>query len=79
VLPGLKSGDHVKIRVSDRCAAHQREGSVRYTAAELIEEEAAILMAMDAADPRAVIPLSAADTESLSVDQAAAITALIRG
>lgn len=63
MLPGLKSGDHVKIRVSDPRAAHQREGSVRYTAAELIEEEA-------------VIPLNAADTESLSVDQAAAITAI---
>jgi conjugative relaxase-like TrwC/TraI family protein len=66
----------IAIRVTDPRAAHQREGTVRYTAAELIEEETAIIDVLGAADERAVIPIIGADTELLSADQAAAVTAI---
>jgi conjugative relaxase-like TrwC/TraI family protein len=66
--------DRVALRVDDERQPHQREGSVRYTAADLIAEEAAIIDLMGARDARAA--LAAVDIAGLSADQGAAITAI---
>jgi len=66
--------DGVALRIGDERAAHQREGSIRYTGAELITEERAIIEVMGRRDVRAALP--AVDTGGLSPDQARAITAI---
>lgn len=64
----------VLIPVTAERAPHQREGSVRYTAAELLAEERAIIDLTPARSARAVIPIRRDDTAELSPDQRAAIT-----
>lgn len=66
--------DDVALRIGDERAAHQREGSIRYTAADLVAEEHAIVELMGRRDPRAALP--SVDTAGLSPDQAWAITAI---
>ncbi|WP_260758346.1 MobF family relaxase [Mycobacterium sp. SMC-8] len=66
--------DEVLIAVTAERAPHQREGSVRYTAAELLAEERAIIDLTPARSQRAVIPIRRDDTAALSPDQRAAIT-----
>lgn len=66
--------DEVLIPVTAQRAPHQREGSVRYTAAELLAEERAIIDLTPARSARAVIPIRRDDTAALSPDQRAAIT-----
>ena len=66
--------DAVLIPVTAERAPHQREGSVRYTAAELLAEERAIIDLTPARSQRAVIPIRGDDTAALSPDQRAAIT-----
>ncbi|MBU8820679.1 relaxase domain-containing protein [Mycolicibacterium goodii] len=66
--------DEVLIPVTAQRAPHQREGSVRYTAAELLVEERAIIDLTPARSARAVIPIRRDDTAALSPDQRAAIT-----
>jgi conjugative relaxase-like TrwC/TraI family protein len=72
VIEGLV--DLIALRVDDERQPHQREGSVRYTAADLIAEEAAILELMGGRDRRAALPV--VDTAGLSADQGRAITAI---
>lgn len=66
--------DEVLIPVTAERAPHQREGSVRYTAAELLAEERAIIDLTPARSQRAVITIRRDDTAALSPDQRAAIT-----
>lgn len=66
--------DGVALRIGDERAAHEREGSIRYTAADLIAEERAIIELMGRRDSAAVLP--AVDTAGLSADQACAVTAV---
>lgn len=66
--------DGVALRIGDERAPHQREGSIRYTAADLIAEERTIIELMGRRDSAAVLP--AVDTTGLSADQARAITAI---
>ena len=66
--------DEVLIPVTAERAPHQREGSVRYTAAELLAEERAIVNLTPARSQRAVIPIRRDDTAALSPDQRAVIT-----
>ncbi len=66
--------DEVAVRIGDERMAHQREGSIRYTAADLIAEERAIVELMGRRDHRAALP--AVDTAGLSADQARAISAI---
>jgi conjugative relaxase-like TrwC/TraI family protein len=66
--------DDVALRIGDERAAHQREGSIRYTAADLVAEERAIVELMGRRDTRAALP--SVDTAGLSSDQARAITAI---
>lgn len=66
--------DDVALRIGDERAAHQREGSIRYTAADLVAEEQAIVELMGRRDTRAALP--SVDTAGLSPDQARAITAI---
>lgn len=64
----------VALRIGDERAAHQREGSIRYTAADLVAEEHTIVELMGHRDARAAVP--SVDTVGLSPDQARAITAI---
>lgn len=66
--------DDVALRIGDERQAHQREGSIRYTAADLIAEERAILDVMGRRHSAAVLP--SVDTTGLSADQARAVTAI---
>ncbi|WP_157894058.1 ATP-dependent DNA helicase, partial [Mycobacteroides abscessus] len=66
--------DEILIPVTAERAPHQREGSVRYTAAELLAEERAIIDLTPARSQRAVITIRRDDTAALSPDQRAAIT-----
>lgn len=66
--------DGVALRIGDQRAPHQREGSVRYTAADLIAEERAIIELMGRRDTRAA--LSGVDVRGLSAEQARVITAI---
>ncbi|WP_276046973.1 MobF family relaxase [Mycolicibacterium fortuitum] len=66
----------VLIPVTAQRAPYQREGSVRYTAAELLAEERAIIDLTPARSARAVIPIRRDDTAELSPDQRAAITSI---
>ncbi|OAN31245.1 MobF family relaxase [Mycolicibacterium iranicum] len=66
--------DDVALRIGDERAAHQREGSIRYTAADLVAEERAIIELMGRRNHAAVLP--AVDTVVLSPDQAKAVTAI---
>ncbi|WP_084247767.1 MobF family relaxase [Mycobacterium avium] len=66
--------DEVLIPVTAEREPHQREGSVRYTAAELLAEERAIIDLTPARSQRAVIPVRRDETAALSPDQRAAIT-----
>ena len=66
--------DDVALRIGDERAAHQREGSIRYTAADLVAEERAIIDVMGRRHSAAVLP--SADTTGLSADQARAVTAI---
>ncbi|RIT15046.1 AAA family ATPase [Mycobacteroides abscessus] len=66
--------DDVALRIGDERAAHQREGSIRYTAADLVTEEHTIVELMGRRDTRAALP--SVDTAGLSPDQARAITAI---
>ncbi|MBE5438387.1 MULTISPECIES: MobF family relaxase [Mycobacteriaceae] len=66
--------DDVALRIGDERAAHQREGSIRYTAADLVAEEHAIVELMGRRDTRAALP--SVDTAGLSPDQARAVTAI---
>ncbi|WP_193604122.1 MobF family relaxase [Mycobacteroides abscessus] len=66
--------DDVALRIGDERAAHQREGSIRYTAADLVAEERAIVELMGRRDTRAALP--SVDTAGLSPDQARAVTAI---
>ena len=66
--------DDVALRIGDERQAHQREGSIRYTAADLIAEERVIVELMGRGDSRAVLP--SVDTAGLSPDQARAVTAI---
>lgn len=66
--------DDVALRIGDERAAHQREGSIRYTAADLVAEEHTIVELMGRRDARAAVP--SVDTAGLSPDQARAITAI---
>lgn len=66
--------EDVALRIGDERAAHQREGSIRYTAADLVVEEHAIVELMGRRDTRAALPL--VDTAGLSPDQARAVTAI---
>ncbi|UXA21346.1 relaxase domain-containing protein (plasmid) [Mycobacterium sp. SMC-4] len=66
--------DDVALRIGDERAAHQREGSIRYTAADLVAEEHALVALMGRRDTRAALP--SVDTTGLSPDQAQAITAI---
>ncbi|WP_048472045.1 MobF family relaxase [Mycolicibacterium chlorophenolicum] len=66
--------DGVALRIGDERQAHQREGSIRYTAADLIAEERAILDVMGRRHSAAVLP--SVDTTGLSADQARAVTAI---
>ncbi|MDV3136768.1 MobF family relaxase [Mycobacterium sp. 29Ha] len=66
--------DEVLIPVTAERAPHQREGSVRYTAAELLAEERAIIDLTPVRAQRAVITIRRDDTAALSADQRAAIT-----
>ena len=66
--------DGVALRIGDERAAHQREGSIRYTAADLVAEERAIIQVMGRRHSAAVLP--SVDTAGLSADQARAVTAI---
>ncbi len=66
--------DGVALRIGDERAAHQREGSIHYTAADLIAEERAIIDVMGRRHSGAVLP--SVDTAGLSADQARAVTAI---
>ncbi|MDY6996610.1 MAG: MobF family relaxase [Actinomycetota bacterium] len=66
--------DGVALRIGDERAAHQREGSIRYTAADLVAEERAIIELMGRRHNAAVLPF--VDTAGLSPDQARAVTAI---
>lgn len=66
--------DDVALRIGDERAAHQREGSIRYTAADLVAEEHAIVEVMGRRHSAAVLP--SVDTAGLSPDQARAVTAI---
>lgn len=66
--------DGVALRIGDERQAHQREGSIRYTAADLIAEERAIIEVMGRRDSAAVLP--SVDATGLSADQARAVTAI---
>lgn len=66
--------DGVALRIGDERAAHQREGSIRYTAADLVAEERAIIDVMGRRHNAAVLP--SVDTAGLSADQARAVTAI---
>lgn len=66
--------DGVALRIGDERAAHQREGSIRYTAADLVAEERAIIEVMGRGHSAAVLP--SVDTAGLSPDQARAVTAI---
>lgn len=72
VIEGLADG--VALRIGDERAAHQREGSIRYTAADLVAEERAIIDVMGRRHSAAVLP--SVDTAGLSPDQARAVTAI---
>lgn len=66
--------DGVALRIGDERQAHQREGSIRYTAADLVAEERAVIELMGRRDSAAVLP--SVDTTGLSADQARAVTAI---
>jgi conjugative relaxase-like TrwC/TraI family protein len=66
--------DRVALRITAARQPHQREGHERYTSAQIITEEAAVLPLFPARDERAVIPESAVPVSDLSADQARAIT-----
>lgn len=66
--------DGVALRIGDERAAHQREGSIRYTAADLVAEERAVIDMMGRRHNAAVLP--SVDTAGLSADQARAVTAI---
>lgn len=68
--------ERIGIRISAPRLAHEREGHERFTTAAVIAEEAAIVELMGARDTRAALAPEALDTAGLSVDQAAAITAI---
>ena len=66
--------DGVALRIGDERQAHQREGSIRYTAADLVAEERAVIDVMGRRHRGAVLP--SVDTAGLSEDQARAVTAI---
>ena len=66
--------DGVALRIGDERQAHQREGSIRYTAADLVAEERAVIDVMGRRHNAAVLPF--VDTAGLSADQARAVTAI---
>ena len=66
--------DGVALRIGDERQAHQREGSIRYTAADLVAEERAVIEVMGRRHRGAVLP--SVDTAGLSADQARAVTAI---
>uniref|UniRef100_UPI0015930256 ATP-dependent DNA helicase n=7 Tax=Mycobacterium TaxID=1763 RepID=UPI0015930256 len=68
--------ERIGIRISAPRLAHEREGHERFTTAAVIAEEAAVVDLMGARDKRAALAPEALDTAGLSVDQAAAITAI---
>jgi conjugative relaxase-like TrwC/TraI family protein len=72
--------DHVGVRLSGPRLAHQREGSERFTVAEIIAEEAAVIGLIGARDGRAVLPettvTAAVKGAGLSADQGRVITAI---
>lgn len=66
--------DHLLLPLTGPREAHHREGTARYTVTPVIEEERAILDMMAARDERSALPSSSVDVDSLSADQARAIT-----
>ena len=72
--------DHVGVRITAPRTAAQREGSERFTAPEIIAEEAAVVGLIGARDDRAALPettvAAAVRAAELSPDQARAITAI---
>ena len=72
--------DMVGMRITAERTAHQREGSVRFTAPEIIAEEAAVIGLIAAREDRAALPettvTAAVEAAELSPDQGRAITAI---
>jgi conjugative relaxase-like TrwC/TraI family protein len=66
--------DRVGMRITAARTAAQREGHDRFTALEIIAEEADLLGLMGARNERATLPDTAVKTDGLSADQARAIT-----
>lgn len=66
--------DHLLLPLTGPREAHHREGTARYTVTPVIEEERAILDMMVARDERSALSSSSVDVDSLSADQARAIT-----
>ena len=60
--------DKVGTRITAERSAHQREGSERFTAPEILAEEAAVLGLMGTRDERAVLPDSASTTRWARLD-----------
>lgn len=72
--------ERIGVRITAERGAAQREGSVRFTAPEIVAEEAAIVGMIDARDDRAVLfeksIAAAVGAADLSPDQGRAITAI---
>ncbi len=72
--------DRVGMRITASREAHQREGSERFTAPEIITEEAAVIGLIDARDDRVALPeaavVAAVRAAELSPDQSRVITAI---
>ena len=65
--------DELGMRLTAPRAAHQREGSERFTLARILAEEAAVLDVVDAQNPRAMLWVQSEDAAGLSPDQKAAV------
>ncbi|QSM61155.1 MobF family relaxase [Mycobacteroides abscessus] len=72
--------DRVGMRITAQRTAAQREGSERFTAPEIISEEAAVIGLIDTRNDRAALPettvTAAVQAAELSADQGRAITAI---
>ncbi|MEU0497515.1 MobF family relaxase [Mycobacterium sp. NPDC006124] len=68
--------DLVGIRITAPREAHHREGHVKFTLREILNEEQHILKMVDERDNRSRLDVRREDVEDLSTDQARAVTAI---